>query len=92
MGIHRGTEEIAAETSAYVMSRMIGLDTKDYSQAYVAGWSDMTPEKLKAVMSDVSHRVRVMSEHIEQSPDPLLQRLSATWSPTAQRQPQEVER
>jgi antirestriction protein ArdC len=90
-GIHRGTEEVAAETSAYVMSKMIGLDTKDYSQAYVAGWAGMTPDKVKAVMSDVSHRVRVMSEHIEHSPDPLLQRLTATWNPT-QRQLQEVER
>lgn len=91
-GIHRGTEEVAAETSAYVMAKMIGLDTKDYSQAYVAGWGDMNPEKVKAVMADVSHRVRVMSEHIERSPDPLLQRLTATWNPTVQRHAQEIER
>ena len=93
-GIHRGTEEVTAETSAYVMAKMVGLDTKDYSQAYIAGWGDMNPEKVKAVMADVTHRVRVMSEHMERSPDPLLQSLTATWNPTAQpqRQPQEVER
>lgn len=91
-GIHRATEEIAAETSAYVMAKMMGLDTKDYSQAYVAGWGDMNPEKVKAVMADVSHRVRVMSEHIERSPDPLLQRLTATWNPTVQRHVQEIAR
>ncbi len=92
-GIHRGTEEVAAETSAYVMAKMIGLDTKGYSQAYVAGWGDMDPDKLKGVMAEVSHRVRVMAEHMEQSPDPLLQRLSATWNPTAAHRPlQEAER
>lgn len=92
-GIHRGTEEVAAETSAYVMAHMMGLDTKGYSQAYVAGWGDMTPETVKGVMADVSRRVRVMAGYIEHSPDPLLQRLTETWNPTQpHRQLQDIER
>ncbi len=80
---HRGTEEVTAETTAYVLSQMVGLDTKSFSQAYVAGWSDMKPEQVKATLADVSHRVRVITATIEQSPDPLLQQLAATWNPIA---------
>ena len=29
---HRGTEELAAETTAFVVSKSLGLDTQDYSQ------------------------------------------------------------
>lgn len=78
---HRGTEEVTAETTAYVLSQMVGLDTKAFSQAYVAGWSDMKPEQVKATLADVSHRVRVITATIEQSPDPLLQQVAATWNP-----------
>lgn len=90
---HQGQEEITAETTAYITSKMMGLDTKGFSQAYVAGWGEMDPAKIKATMAEVTHRVKVITDTIEQSNDPMLQRLAATWSPTTQQQPlQEVSR
>ena len=47
----------------------------------------MDPAKIKATMAEVTHRVKVITDTIEQSNDPMLQRLAATWSPTAQQQP-----
>ncbi len=88
---HQGQEEVTAETTAYITSKMMGLDTKGFSQAYVAGWAEMTPEKVKATMSEVTHRVKTITDTIEASPDPMLQRLAATWSPTAQQQQQPLQ-
>lgn len=82
---HRGTEEVAAETSAFVMANMLGLDTKAFAQGYVARWSDMRDANVKAVMGDVAHRVQTMARAIEQSRDPLLQQIAAAWSPLASR-------
>ena len=35
----RRTQEVQAESVAYVVSKAIGLDTADYSFGYIAGWS-----------------------------------------------------
>lgn len=35
----RGTKEVQAESVAYTVCAMLGLDTADYSFEYVAGWS-----------------------------------------------------
>ncbi|WP_280454796.1 ImmA/IrrE family metallo-endopeptidase [Nocardia brasiliensis] len=38
--LHRGIWETEAESVAYVVAAMLGLDTSDYSVGYVAGWTD----------------------------------------------------
>lgn len=37
---HRGRYEVEAESVAYVVSGMLGLDSSDYSTAYVASWAE----------------------------------------------------
>ena len=36
---NKGTKEVQAESVAYTVCSMLGLDTSDYSFGYVAGWS-----------------------------------------------------
>ncbi|MET8149117.1 ImmA/IrrE family metallo-endopeptidase [Actinoplanes sp. NPDC049668] len=37
---HRGRRETEAESVAHIVCAALGLDTKDYSDAYVLGWAD----------------------------------------------------
>ena len=47
--IDRRTREVQAESVAYVVCEHYGLDTGDYSFAYIAGWSrDREVPELKA--------------------------------------------
>lgn len=46
---HTGTEEVIAETTAYVLVGLCGLDTAAYSQAYVAGWAEGNADTVRAV-------------------------------------------
>jgi hypothetical protein len=36
----RGEAEVEAESTAYMVAKMLGADTSDYSVPYVAGWSE----------------------------------------------------
>ncbi|WP_069164579.1 ArdC-like ssDNA-binding domain-containing protein [Nocardia altamirensis] len=42
--LHRGIWETEAESVAYVVAAMLGLDASDYSVGYVAGWADGNTE------------------------------------------------
>nr|WP_281042022.1 ArdC family protein [Sulfobacillus thermotolerans] len=64
---HVGQEEVTAETTAYVMAQALGLDTKDYSQGYVAGWANGDPKKVAGVVQDVGRRVHHMVTQLEQA-------------------------
>ncbi len=75
----RAEEEVMAETTAYIVGQIIGLDTLSYSQSYVAGWSDRSPETVRRALSAIHHRVRVMMDAIAHSPDPLVQTLAPDW-------------
>lgn len=57
---HTGTEEVIAETTAYVLAGLCGLDTTAYSQAYVAGWADGHPDTVRAVGQAVTERVHTI--------------------------------
>ena len=35
----RGMKEVEAESIAFVVAHLLGLDTSDYSYAYIANWS-----------------------------------------------------
>lgn len=60
---HRGTAEVQAESVAYVVAGMLGLDTSDYSTGYVAGWASAAAqsqerEKLVAVLQQSATAVK----------------------------------
>ena len=71
---HTGSEEIVAETTAFVLAGRLGLDTSQYSLPYVGHWAQGDPQKVLALTQAVSGRVQTMStalEHAAQK-DPVL--------------------
>lgn len=63
--IHRGSEEIVAETTAFVMAQRMGIDTSQYSIPYVGSWAQGDPQKVMGLAQDVSRRVQEMSSTLE---------------------------
>lgn len=60
---HRGAAEVQAESVAYVVAGMLGLDTSGYSTGYVAGWATAAAqsqdrEKLVAVLQQSATAVK----------------------------------
>lgn len=45
--LSRSVKEIEAESTAYVVSKRLGLDTSDYSFKYVSGWSGFDAEAVR---------------------------------------------
>lgn len=65
---HRGVKETEAESVAYVMAAMLGLDTSAYSIGYVAGWAKADAELIRSTASNVLRAVDTLSEALlEQS-------------------------
>ncbi|MFI8977422.1 ImmA/IrrE family metallo-endopeptidase [Nocardia asteroides] len=60
---HRGIEETEAESVAYVMAHLLGLDTAGYSIGYIARWADGDAELVKGT----ADRVRVAVASIADS-------------------------
>lgn len=67
MDRHRGSEEITAETTAYVLAQRLGMDTSEYSIPYVGHWAEGDPQKVLALTQSVSQRVQSMSSTLEQA-------------------------
>lgn len=67
MDRHRGSEEIVAETTAYVLGQRLGMDTSQYSIPYVGSWAEGDPQKVLALTQSVSHRVQILSDTLEQA-------------------------
>lgn len=61
----RGVVEVEAESAAYVAAVALGLDTSDYSFAYVGGWSDGKPEQVQAVGARVVKAANAMIDGVE---------------------------
>ena len=59
---HRGVKETEAESVAYVMAAMLGLDTSAYSIGYVAGWSNADTELIRSTAANVLRAVETLSE------------------------------
>lgn len=64
---HRGRCEVEAESVAYVVAGMLGLDTSDYSTGYVASWaaeahSDVIKETAGRVLAAVHGLVEALDE------------------------------
>jgi len=58
---HRGVKETEAESVAYVMAAMLGLDTAAYSVGYVAGWAAADVALIRSTASNVLRSVETLS-------------------------------
>lgn len=65
---HRGTLEVEAESVAYVLAAMHGLDTTGYSVPYIAGWS-RDPDEIRATADRVLTTVRRLATHLDSTPE-----------------------
>lgn len=59
---HRGEKETEAESVAYVVAGLLGLDTSAYSIGYVARWSDADTEMIQATAANVLRAVHQLAE------------------------------
>lgn len=66
--ISRGEKEVEAESVAYTVCQHYGIDTSDYSFAYIAGWSQgkETPE-LKASLNSIRRAASEMIHDIDEN-------------------------
>ena len=69
---HRGTKETEAESVAYIVAGILGLDTTAYSVGYVAGWSKCEAETIKATAANVLRTAHALADAItEPAPEPV---------------------
>jgi len=62
----RAMREVQAESVAYAVSAVLGLDTSGYSFGYVASWAaGRTDEELRACLQIVRDEARAMLEELE---------------------------
>lgn len=64
---HRGIKETEAESTAYVVAGLLGLDTADYTIGYVAGWSGADAEVIKATAANVQTAANTIYEAITEA-------------------------
>ncbi|NKS56265.1 ImmA/IrrE family metallo-endopeptidase [Rhodococcus hoagii] len=61
-GMHRGIGEVEAESVAYVLAGLLGLDTAAYSVGYVTGWAGGDAEKVRDTAGRVLGAVRTLAD------------------------------
>lgn len=61
---HRGIKETEAESVAYIVAGILGLDTSAYSVGYVAGWSNCDTETIKATAANVLRTAHTLADAI----------------------------
>lgn len=66
---HRGIKETEAESVAYVVAGLLGMDTSRYSIGYVAGWAEGDSETIKATAARVLYASHVLAEAITDTED-----------------------
>jgi len=62
---HLGVTETEAESVAYIVAKMAGLDTSDYSVGYIAGWAKVDVELVESTAARVLDAVSTLSEGLE---------------------------
>lgn len=62
--MHRGIKETEAESVAYVVAGVLGLDTSAYSIGYVAGWSNCEADTIKQTAANVIRTAHQLIEAI----------------------------
>lgn len=58
---HRGIRETEAESTAYVVAALLGLDTSDYSIGYVAGWAGADVDLIRSTAANVLRAVNILA-------------------------------
>jgi antirestriction protein ArdC len=64
---HRGTKETEAESVAYVVAGMLGLDTSAYSVGYVAGWAGADLDLIRSTAANVLKTVHTLAHVLTSS-------------------------
>jgi hypothetical protein len=59
---HRGIKECEAESVAYVVAGLLGIDTSAYSVGYVAGWVNGDVEAIRATAANVLRAVHTLAD------------------------------
>lgn len=62
--MRRGVKECEAESVAYIVAGIIGLDTSAYSVGYIAGWTQTEPEALRATAANVLRAAHKIADAI----------------------------
>jgi len=65
---HRGVKETEAESVAFVMAAMLGLDTSAYSVGYVAGWAKADVALIRSTAANVLKTIQVMAAELLDEP------------------------
>ncbi|MEW1882186.1 ArdC-like ssDNA-binding domain-containing protein [Rhodococcus sp. NPDC080181] len=65
--LHRGRMEVEAESVAYVLAGMLGLDTSAYSVGYIAGWAAGDLEQVTATAKAVLTAVHELADALDES-------------------------
>ncbi|MEW2019336.1 ArdC-like ssDNA-binding domain-containing protein [Rhodococcus sp. NPDC076796] len=63
--LHRGRMEVEAESVAYVLAGMLGLDTSAYSVGYIAGWAAGDLEQVTATAKAVLTAVHELADALD---------------------------
>ena len=66
---HRGVKETEAESVAYVVAGLLGLDTSAYSIGYVAGWTEGDAETIKATAARVLRAAHTLADALTEPVD-----------------------
>ncbi|WP_045825031.1 ArdC-like ssDNA-binding domain-containing protein [Williamsia herbipolensis] len=64
--MHRGTVEVEAESVAYVLAGLLGLDTTTYSIGYITGWAEGNAELVTATAARVLGCVHTLADALDQ--------------------------
>ncbi len=67
---HRGIKETEAESVAYIVAGILGLDTSAYSVGYVAGWSNCDSDTVKATAANVLRAAHTLADAITTTDNP----------------------
>lgn len=65
---HRGLQETEAESVAYVLAHLLGLDTASYSIGYVAGWAHGDTDTIRATAGNVLAAVHALADALTGHP------------------------
>lgn len=66
---HRGLAECEAESVAYVLARLAGLDTSSYSVGYIATWTHGDTDLIRSSASNVLRAVGHLAPAVTDDPD-----------------------
>lgn len=64
---HRGIKETEAESVAYIVAGILGLDTSRYSIGYVAGWSSCDADTIKSTAARVLRAAHTLADAITEA-------------------------